>query len=737
MARNSSSDIQNRSFPVTGMSCAACALNVEDIARQQTGVKSASVNFATHTLTIEFQDKQLSISNLQNAVTQGGYGLIVEETPEDARKLQETYELTHIARLKSDIIRAALLSVPVVYLGMFGMNLPFANWIMLALSIPVVFVFGARFFTGAWKQTRHGKANMDTLVALSTGIAFIFSAFNTVYPGFFLQRSLAPHTYFESACVVVVFVLMGKWLEARAMHRTAAALEKMMQLQPKTVWIVRDGRELEVPVAEVQAGDLVRVHPGERIPVDGQVSVGQSFVDESMLSGEAIPVEKTPGDPVFGGTLNQKGSFDFRAEKVGKATVLAQIIDFVQQAQGSKAPVQKQVDKIAGIFVPVVLVIAIITFGVWSFFSIPLALLNSMTVLVIACPCALGLATPTAIIVGMGKGAEKGILIRDAAALERASQMEALVFDKTGTLTEGAPKVVEFQWLTSSDTAAAVLLAIESRSEHPLAAALCQYLQNESIVPVEIEQFNSLSGKGVEGYFAEKKYRAGSIDWLSDATFAPEYQITLKSWQEKGYSTIGFCHENQMLALIAIADPIKTHTPEALEKLQRSGLELHILSGDHPMTVAAVARQLGLTCFAAAQLPSDKAQYIKNLQASGKKTGMAGDGINDAQALAQSDLSIAMGKGSDIALDVADVTLVSGDLRQVERLIRLSQWTVRTIRQNLFWAFIYNVIGIPLAAGVLYPFAGFLLNPMLAGAAMALSSVSVVGNSLRLRKRIL
>ncbi len=743
MTRNPTTNTQQRSFPVTGMSCAACALSMEEIAQQQTGVETASVNFATHTLTIDYQANNLSIAQLQQAIEAGGYGIIVETEKADAQKAQSDYEQAQLKQLKIDIRWAIACSIPVVILGMFWMSAPYANWIMLVLSIPVIFVFGARFFISAWKQTRMGKANMDTLVALSTGIAFLFSTFNTVYPAFFTQQGLMPHTYFESACVVIVFILLGKLLEANAMTRTAAAIQGLMQLQPKTVLVLRDKKEIQVPIAEVQVGDCVLVRPGDRIPVDGKVSDGHSLVDESMLSGEAIPVEKGPGDAVFGGTLNQKGSFQFIAEKVGSATVLAQIIQYVQEAQGSKAPVQKQVDKIAGIFVPVVLGIAILTFGVWLLFggmqALPFALLSSVTVLVIACPCALGLATPTAIIVSMGKGAERGILIRDAASLEMAHKVDTIVLDKTGTITAGSPVVTDIAWINSEDatTAAPILLGLEIRSEHPLAAAITTFLKQQLIIATEITQFNSLSGQGVVGNVGTAVYRAGSLAWMTQLgiQISENAQKTLQTWQESGKTALLFSRDQTLLACLAVADPIKPGTPDAIEALQSAGLSVYMLSGDHPNTVQAVAQTLGLKNVAAAQMPADKAAFIANLQQKGHIVAMAGDGINDAQALAQADLSIAMGKGSDIAIEVADMTLVSGDLRQLHKALQLSKQTVRTIHQNLFWAFIYNVIGIPLAAGVLYPLNGFLLNPMLAGAAMALSSVSVVGNSLRLKNK--
>lgn len=727
------------SLPVTGMACAACAIGVEEIAAQQPGVRKASVNFATQTLQLEFQPEVLPLEQLQSAVRAGGYDLILESSREKANAKQEDYQRQQFATLKKHTLRAAILTLPVFVIGMFFMDMPYANWIMMVLSAPVVFGYGGRFFTGAWKQLHIRKANMDTLVALSTGIAYIFSVFNTFFPHYFHQLGIHGHVYFEAAAVVVTFILLGKLLEERAKSNTSSALKKLIGLQPKTVVVFRNSEEITIGIEAVKTGDIVLVRPGERIAVDGILVSGTSFVDESAISGEPIPVEKIQGAKLFSGTINQKGSFRMMAEKVGSSTLLAQIIQRVQEAQGSKAPVQKNVDKIAGIFVPVVIGISILTFITWMLFggdnAFSHALLASITVLVIACPCALGLATPTAIMVGIGKGAQNGILIKDAESLEMGCKVDTIVLDKTGTLTEGKPQVTDFQWLVPETTALnSILLTLEKQSEHPLALAIVDFLKDKTTESVFHSDFESLTGMGVSADFDGVKYLAGSPT-LFEKTGLSTANTPLNAWQKEAKTVLFFATEKELLAIIAISDPLKPTSAAAIQELQASGATVYMLTGDNQHTAAAVAQKTGIQHFQAEMLPQDKADFIQKLQSEGKTVAMIGDGINDSQALALADVSIAMGKGSDIAMDVAKITLISGDLRLVTKALKLSKMTVQTIRQNLFWAFIYNIIGIPLAAGVLYPVNGFLLNPMIAGAAMALSSVSVVSNSLRLNLR--
>jgi len=734
------SDTQTLTFPVTGMTCAGCAASVESMIGAQKGVDKAEVNYASQSVKVAFHPQIIQPVVFQKAVQSVGYDLILDT--ENGKALQEEAQQNNYQLLKTKITWAVLLTIPVVLIGMFFMDLPDANYIMMALTAPVLFFFGRNFFIGAWKQAGHGRANMDTLVALSTGIAFLFSVFNTINPGFWLSRGLHPHVYFEAAAVVIVFIMAGKLLEERAKSNTSSAIKKLIGLQPKNVLLITPQGEIETPVADVQVGDRILVRSGEKIPVDGILFDGNSYVDESMISGEPVAVEKKAGDRVFAGTINQKGSFRFTAEKVGGGTLLAQIIQQVQSAQGSKAPVQKLVDKVAGIFVPVVMGIAVLTLGIWLIFGGQYAstqgLLAMVTVLVIACPCALGLATPTAIMVGMGKGAENGILIKDAEALELGHKVNAVILDKTGTITEGKPVVIDLFWAdraTDRETLKAVFLAMEKQSEHPLADAIAAYLQKDKNKPVQISGFESLTGRGVEAYYEGNLYQAGSHKLVdkNHLTIPADLQGRIEGLLAQAKTVIYFGDKREVFAIAAITDRIKEGSAKAVQALKNQGIEVYMLTGDNSVTAAAIASQAGIDHYKADVLPSGKADFVKELQAKGKTVAMIGDGINDSQALAQADVSIAMGKGSDIAMDVAKITLVSSDLMQVPKALKLSKLTVQTIRQNLFWAFIYNLIGIPLAAGILYPLNGFLLNPMIAGAAMALSSVSVVSNSLRLK----
>lgn len=723
------------------MTCAACAVSVESMLTNTPGVAKAAVNYANQSATVEYDPKAISPAGMQQVLQSIGYDLVVDV--EDPQAVQQEAQQRHYEAVKQRTIWAVILSVPVVVIGMFFMSMPFANWIMMALSAPVVFWLGRSYFVNAWKQARHGKANMDTLVALSTGIAFLFSTFNTLYPDFWHRRGLHPHVYFEAAAVVIAFISLGKLLEEQAKSNTTSALKKLMGLQPKTVRVVDGDHEHEMPIAQVRAGQVIVVRPGEKIPVDGVVYSGTSFVDESMISGEPVPVEKRAGESVFAGTINQKGAFRFTAQKVGGDTILAQIIRMVQEAQGSKAPVQKLVDKIAGIFVPVVIGIALLTFGAWLIFggenAFTHALLTSVTVLVIACPCALGLATPTAIMVGVGKGADNNILIKDAESLELGYKVNAIILDKTGTITEGKPTVTDLHWLTTpADTThlKPILYALESQSEHPLADAVVKTLQTEGVTGATLDSFVSLTGRGVTGRYKGQTYLIGNQRLLVEQGLTDELAHVnelVNRWQDEAKTVVYFADEQRILAVIAIADPVKATSREAIHTLKKRGIAVYMMTGDNRQTAEAVANAVGVNDFRAEALPADKAAFVKELQAQGKAVAMIGDGINDSQALAQADVSIAMGRGSDIAMDVAKMTLITSDLNSVPKALQLSKKTVQTIRQNLFWAFVYNLIGIPIAAGLLYPINGFLLNPMLAGAAMALSSVSVVTNSLRLR----
>lgn len=725
---------QKIAIPVTGMTCAACAGSVENILNKQEGVLECAVNFANETAQITFNAQQTSLETLKKSVQAVGYDLIIDT--ENAQVKQAELKATHVESLKNNVIWASILTTPVVVIGMFFMDLPYANWIMLALTTPVLVLFGRSFFINAWKQARHGQANMDTLVALSTGIAFLFSLFNSIYPEFWHSRGLHPHVYYEAAAVVIVFIMLGKLLEEKAKANTSSAIKKLMGLQPHTVWIIENGEEKEVELAQVRIGDRILVRPGDKIAVDGKVLFGSSFVDESMLSGEPIPIEKAKGAKVFAGTVNQQGSFRFIAEKVGGDTLLAGIIRMVQNAQGSKAPIQKLTDKIAGIFVPIVMGISVLTFVTWLIFggenALSQGLLAAVTVLVIACPCALGLATPTAIMVGVGKGAENGILIKDAESLELAHRVNAIILDKTGTITEGKPVVSDSFWVENEEVQKSVLFTIESQSSHPLAEAVVNQLKAEGVKTRIVQQFENIPGKGIKATVEGQNYYVGSPGWMIERQLSFG-KSPIEQWQSEAKTVIVFANETQVLAAFAITDPIKKTSAKAIEELQNQKIEVYMLTGDNAQTAQQVANQVGIKHFKAQVLPADKAAFVEELQRAGKVVAMVGDGINDSHALAQADVSIAMGKGSDIAMDVAKMTLISSDLQKIPQAILLSKWTVVAIYQNLFWAFIYNLIGIPLAAGVLYSINGFLLNPMIAGAAMALSSVSVVGNSLRLK----
>lgn len=728
---------EKHTYPVLQMSCASCAASIERILKHQEGVVDAAINFAAATVTVEFLPTLVQPVKLQKAVQDGGYDMVIESKKDEIETLEELHQ-KNFNRLKKRTWGAALLSLPVAVIGMFFMNMPYANEIMWILSTPVLLWFGQVFFINSWKQAKHRTVSMDTLVALSTGVAYLFSMFNTLFPQFWHQRGLEAHVYFEAAAVIITFILLGRLLEEKAKGNTSAALKKLIGLQPKTVTLITgQAEQKQIPVEEVKIGNIILAKPGEKIAVDGKVTYGSSYVDESMLSGEPVPVLKQQHDKVYAGTINQKGSFQFQAEKVGDETMLAQIIQMVKDAQGSKAPVQKLADKIASVFVPVVMSIALLSFIVWNIADgtngFTHGLLAMITVLIIACPCALGLATPTAIMVGIGKGAENGILIKNAESIELAKKVNAVVLDKTGTITEGRPEVTDILWLNENDLAKAILYSLEKQSEHPLAEAIVNHFGN--VKTTHISDFKSITGKGVRAVAEGKTWFAGNKRLLEENNIHIDSTLleTAKKWSANAKTVIWFADSENAVAAVAIADKIKENSAEAIHRLQNSGIEVYMLTGDNENTAKAIASQAGINHFKAETLPGEKAEFIKKLQSEGKIVAMAGDGINDSAALAQADVGIAMGKGSDIAIDVAEMTIISSDLNKIPQAIRLSKQTVTTIRQNLFWAFIYNVIGIPIAAGILYPFTGFLLNPMIAGAAMAMSSVSVVTNSLRLK----
>ena len=703
-------------YPVLGMSCASCAARVDKTLNGLPGVYQATVNYATAIAQVEYNPKVCSDAILQSAVQDAGYDLLVD-TGEDVTNKAEEIRLARYRKIKRRTVVALLLSLPIMVISMFFEDTSSLKYVLWILATPVVFGLGREFYINAWRQLKHGTSNMDTLVAVSTGIAYTFSVFNLLFPDFWLSRGIEPHIYFEAASVIIAFILLGRLLEERAKQNTSTAIKKLIGLQPKTVTIIVDSDERTVPITAVQKGDTILVKPGERIAVDGMVVTGESYVDESMLNGEPVPMHKQSGEKVFAGTINQKGTFRFIADKIGSDTMLAQIIRMVQDAQGSKAPVQKLVDRIARFFVPTIISISIIAFVAWIFLAptngFTNGLLAMVTVLIIACPCALGLATPTAIMVGIGKGAEKGILIKDAQSLEIAQKIDTIILDKTGTITAGHPIVVESLWENGFEHSRKILYSLEKLSEHPLSDAVVNTLQNEK--EIFIDKFENVPGKGVKGIVGSQTYYAGNLSLLNDnhITIASHLQELANKWTQEAKTLVWFADSTQAIAAIALTDEIKQTSAQA------------------------ISRKVGINHYKAGVLPNEKAQFIKELQANGKKVGMVGDGINDSAALAQADLSIAMGQGSDIAVDTAMATILSSDLLKIPETIRLSQLTIKTIYQNLFWAFIYNLIGIPIAAGIFYSVNGFLLNPMWASAAMAFSSVSVVLNSLRLkRKRI-
>lgn len=747
-----------KEYPVAGMSCASCSAHVDKALRSVKGVTEVNVNLPMNFARVTFDDEVCTADDLQRAVARMGFELVVaaDGTPEaqaDAAASSQagapspTFADTvdaqphdtaagHYRRMRRRAVGALIVAVPLVVLSMWPALFRGQELLVCALAGFSLYEFGGEFFRNALRLLRHGTSNMDTLVAMSTGVAYAYSCFNLFFPDFFLSRGIEPHLYFDSAGVVTAFILTGRMLEARAKHRTTDTIRRLMGLRPKqVVQVMPDGTEVTKPVEAVGKGDELVARPGERIAVDGSVTSGASYVDESMLSGEPVPVAKQPGDAVMAGTINTNGHLHYRAERVGRDTVLAQIVRMVQEAQGSKVPVQNMVDRIAAVFVPVIIGVALLSFAAWIILApdngLTHGLLALVSVLVVACPCSLGLATPTAIIVGVGRGADLGILVKDAASLEVARKVDVVVFDKTGTVTEGHPEVVEM--VTEGDDAhiRRVLFSLEHLSEHPLAEAVCRYFEGEQRLPVF--NFRAEAGKGVSGCVGGTTYRAGSPDLLREMglTMSDEIERRAAEWGGKAFTLVALADGERVVALTALADKVKPTSARALDELHRMGIRTCILTGDTEATAAAVAREVGARQYAARLLPADKAAYVKRLQSGGQTVAMVGDGINDSAALAQADLSVAMGRGSDIAMETAMMTILSSDLQRLPQAIRLSERTVRTIRENLFWAFFYNVVSVPVAAGVLYPVCGFMLSPMIAGAAMALSSVSVVTNSLR------
>lgn len=732
-----SEQITKETYPVQGMTCAACAVSVESTLQKQKGVKEAVVNYANSSVKLAFDEKAVSFKKLQKSVHSAGYQLHEVQSratlaDEKARALKKT---------QFEFFTALGFGAVVFVLSMFVGGFPYKNELLLVLSLPVVFWSGRGFFIGAWKQLRHGRTNMDTLIAFGTGSAMLFSIFNTFWPQVLENQGVVPHVYYESAAVIVTFILLGKYLEERAKHSTGKALEKLLDLQVKKVIRLSDGREESIGLEEVVEGDRLLVKSGDKIPVDGSVKSGSSSVDESMVTGESVPVLKQEDDEVKAGTVNLDGILEIRAEKIGAETLLGRIIQMVTEAQGSKAPIQKLADKIAGVFVPVVLLLAVATFLIWWLLGpesgLTLAFVNTFSVLIIACPCALGLATPTAIMVGIGRGASMGILIKDAVGLEQATRMDTLFVDKTGTISEGKLSVTDFHTFFPEEDnlhLLSVLNGIEAKSNHPIAVAVADYLTNSYMLfPIMVNQFKTIPGEGIEAQLEGELFRVVGDRGLAHTKFNPEQERVIQGLREAGKTLVFFLKQNELMAIAGLNDTVKRESLSTVKSLKKQGVEVIMLSGDHEAVCARLAYETGIEQYHAGLLPQDKSDIIKQAQDNGKIVAFAGDGINDAPALAQADVGIAMGTGTDVALESATVTLLKGDISKLLQLIRLSRKTVSTMRQNLFWAFIYNIIAIPLAAGVLYPVNGFLLNPMIAGAAMAFSSLSVVLNSLRLR----
>lgn len=732
--------IVRQTYPVTGMTCASCASSVERTLSSVEGVRKVSVNLASNSVMVEFDEEKTGPESMRSSLDDLGYGLVTESfTYQDDTGIQENHQLR---QARQNTLWAIILSIPVFIMAMLMPVFPYKNWIMMALTLVVMGWFGREFFIVAWKRLRHGSANMDTLVALGTGSAFLFSAFNTVFPGFLLTHGLEPHVYFESAVVIISLVLLGRYLEHRARRNTSLSIRKLMGLRVKTARVIRNGLETEILLEEVVTGDNILIRPGERIPVDGKVTEGGSYVDESMITGEPLPVEKREGDTVIGATLNTTGSFRMRAGKVGAETMLSQIIRLIQEAQGSKPPIQRLADRIAGIFVPVVLAIALVSFTIWYVFGpspqLTYAFVILVTVLIIACPCAMGLATPTAVMAGVGRAAEMGILIRDAASIEMLNRADVIVLDKTGTMTEGKPSVRDVFWDTETigqGMPERILFSMESLSEHPLARAVLDYYQPKTIQPLIPSEFTAHPGMGIRAVFDKKLYIAGKKAFIEEAGAAVSTEMENKylEWIHNAWTVIFLADDTRALGMVAISDHVKDSAAGAVQALKRMGRNVVMLTGDHETGAAALARQVGIDSYCSDLMPAGKLDFIRDLQQKGHIVAMVGDGINDAPALAQANVGIAIGTGTDVAMESAQITLIHGDLEKLVQAVGYSGRIVRIIRQNLFWAFFYNAVSIPIAAGILFPFTGFLLNPMIAGAAMAFSSVSVVGNSLRLK----
>ncbi|PSO58518.1 MAG: copper-translocating P-type ATPase [Cyanobacteria bacterium QH_2_48_84] len=746
--------MENLTLKLRGMSCASCASTIEEAVHSVPGVSECSVNFGMEQATVKYDSQKTNLEAIQDAIDDAGYSASSVQDQEMVTGEDDAEKAARKAESRELLIKVAVGGVISVILivgslpAMIGVNLPWIPawlhnpWFQLALTVPVQFWCGYRFYTGTWKAFKHHAATMDTLIALGTSAAFFYSLFATLFSGFLINQGLTPQVYYETAAVVITLILLGRLFESRAKGQTSEAIRQLMGLQARDARVIRDGQEIDVPIKEVQIDDVILVRPGEKVPVDGEITEGRSTLDEAMVTGESVPVKKQSGDEVIGATINKTGSFKFRATRVGKDTVLAQIVQLVQDAQGSKAPIQRIADQVTGWFVPAVIAVAIATFVTWFnvMGNLTLALITTVGVLIIACPCALGLATPTSVMVGTGKGAENGILIKGAESLELAHRIQTIVLDKTGTLTVGKPTVTDF--VTVGGTAnhnelklLRLAAAVERNSEHPLAEAVVSYAQSQQVKLVDAQNFEAISGSGVQGTVSERFVQIGTSRWMEELGIATEaLQERKAAWETEGKTAVWMAVDGKIEGLIAIADALKPSSAAAVKSLRRLGLEVVMLTGDNQKTAEAIAREAGITRVLAEVRPDQKAAQVVALQEKEDKiVAMVGDGINDAPALAQAHVGIAIGTGTDVAIAASDLTLISGELQGIVTAIQLSNATIRNISQNLFFAFIYNTAGIPIAAGILFPIFGWLLNPIIAGAAMAFSSVSVVTNALRLR----
>ena len=746
------SNLEKINLKLRGMSCASCASSIELAIRNVSGVESCNVNFGTEQAAIAYNPRRTSIADIQDAVEEAGYSSYSLQEQEMITGEDDEEKAARIA--ESDLLRKVIVGgiiSLILVIGslpmMTGLEISFIPawlhnpWLQLILTIPVQFWCGYGFYIHAWKAFKRHAATMDTLIALGTRAAFFYSVFATVFPSFFLNQGLMPEVYYEIAAVVVTMILLGEWFENRAKGQTSEAIRQLMGLQARDARVIRNGREMDVPISEVQIDDIILVRPGEKIPVDGEIVSGSSTIDEAMVTGESLPIKKQPGDEVIGATINKTGSFKFRATRVGTDTVLAQIVKLVRDAQGSKAPIQRLADKVTGWFVPAVIAIAIATFVLWFVImgNVSLATITTVSVLIIACPCALGLATPTSVMVGTGQGAENGILIKGAESLELAHKLQTIVLDKTGTITQGKPTVTNYQSVRGISNGAELKLlrycaAVERNSEHPLAEAVVRYAESQNIEPAEADRFEAVAGSGVQGVVSGRLIQIGTQRWMNELGIKTDtLQQQKDTWEAEAKTVVLIAVDGELEGIMGIADAVKPNSNAAVRALRKLGLEVVMLTGDNQKTAEAIARQVGIVRVEAEVRPDRKTAKVRELQQERKLVAMVGDGINDAPALAQADVGIAIGTGTDVAIAASDITLISGELQGIVTAIQLSKATINNIRQNLFFAFIYNVLGIPIAAGILFPFFGWLLNPIIGGIAMAFSSVSVITNALRLR----